>query len=158
MSGKLPVSCCQHTSIQASPGLKWLVSQQRGTGEEVMKLCKFSMNTSRKGWSEGHAPPCRPPTCPTLEALTLLEDGEIVDDESAMAGSDNRLYWNWYFDHRGEDRHVLLCIFKHPPCYFYSLWSILFLLWYLWCPIKYNKRYFYFSLVLHIWKHGGKAF
>ena len=57
-----------------------------------MKLCKFSMNTSRKGWSEGHAPPRRPPTCPTLEALTLLEDGEIADDESAMAGSDNRLY------------------------------------------------------------------
>ena len=37
-------------------------------------------------------PPRRPPTCPTLEALTLLEDGEIADDESAMAGSDNRLY------------------------------------------------------------------
>ena len=64
MSGKLPVSCCQHTSIQASPGLKWWVSQQGGTGEEVMKLCKFSMNTSRKGWSEGHAPPVAPQHAP----------------------------------------------------------------------------------------------
>ena len=61
----------------------------RGRGDEVMQVLYEHESQGVVGRTR---PPRRPPTCPTLEALTLLEDGEIADDESAMAGSDNRLY------------------------------------------------------------------